>query len=1112
MGTLREDMLYSSSHSDPDYTSSSEQSCDTVIYIGANGQSLSDRELTDNEGPPRHVPRTNPRLPRRPSGSRSSGDDSDSGRSVCSVRSVKYIEYAGGGGAGGSRLPLRRAVSTVAGGPQAHVHSMPGSPNMGMVKMGHRMGVHTGGAGACPEASSSVPQWSSDGKTGKVHVHSSQRELARSIHDKQKPLEGEQWIDGPGASIYPEKKASEMWVDGPQAFVVKPSPSSSCNLEQSSQPQSHAPAQGNFGNSSYMPQASAPAPQPTAAISSPSLSSSRIDGSHHHHRGESSSLSSHHHHHHHHHRSDSARRGTSRKVGAEEQWVDGPSEMVSVGGPSNHQPMHTSSKMDVKPSTTSALASNSSSAERPTAPTTTSTQSGGGGGVNEKALRTALAKHVMNESSKDTKRDRDSSTSADSNFSTAVEAAESRPQSFLDSSDDQAQITPLKGDKELSQAPADTHVSRTHVSTSASPSRKPRKSSEGHSSSRHSPSPSPGQTRRGQNHTSHSKMDAAHASRLQKSQLPGSASPTHRVRQWIKSVSSDQSESSSPQEGDGKDNPSNSSIAQSPPKLNPAVTTVATADAETNTEHDSDFERLADEGGVCTWDEDDEVNAVDNNSGYSNNANSFNNNSNNTVLDKTDESKSNSSSKNKCNNSNDFGHNKALDVSLDSSCCETVDTLRDSIYEAEVEERLELMKARDGMDNETFSSMSCSARDAEEGDACGLDTDSLLVQHTKVLTESRQSAQLARHIAGDRQHKMPADGSVTAFCDLDAEASDFINKPLLSRKPDGASNPNLVSSCEERIMGKSNLSSSTVAEANIESVYILAGQIEPDMDQFESDSFCDRNSKGLHNIISGNGFDLDSSSCIPPSPVLDAKGNKPPLPSKSSPLFNKHNKFTKSASAAAAPLSSSASTSQQQPAALYHSSKLSSKESSPDPLQQRVLQSSSLSSSAKATSSSSSPSARGRGFSRTSSSGVSSQSPASSVTSSPLVSATSATSKSSPSPTASPSQRKKHQGGGLASKLPFCSSRSFSPSSAKDKARKKDKDGSKNKDKEGCGNASGCGTGSLRMPRRAKGNDSDSGNDSGIVTNEKRLLSPYATITKPRTPSHSSSGHGSDNR
>ncbi|XP_064859434.1 kinesin-like protein KIF26B [Oncorhynchus nerka] len=38
--------------SDPDNYSSSEQSCDTVIYVGPNGGAISDRELTDNEGPP----------------------------------------------------------------------------------------------------------------------------------------------------------------------------------------------------------------------------------------------------------------------------------------------------------------------------------------------------------------------------------------------------------------------------------------------------------------------------------------------------------------------------------------------------------------------------------------------------------------------------------------------------------------------------------------------------------------------------------------------------------------------------------------------------------------------------------------------------------------------------------------------------------------------------------------------------------------------------------------------------------------------------------------------------------------------------------------------------
>ena len=42
--------------SDPEYISSSEQSCDTVIYCGPDGSALSDRDLTDNEGPPSSVP------------------------------------------------------------------------------------------------------------------------------------------------------------------------------------------------------------------------------------------------------------------------------------------------------------------------------------------------------------------------------------------------------------------------------------------------------------------------------------------------------------------------------------------------------------------------------------------------------------------------------------------------------------------------------------------------------------------------------------------------------------------------------------------------------------------------------------------------------------------------------------------------------------------------------------------------------------------------------------------------------------------------------------------------------------------------------------------------
>lgn len=42
--------------SDPDYSSSSEHSCDTVIYVGPGGAAISDRELSDNEGPPSFIP------------------------------------------------------------------------------------------------------------------------------------------------------------------------------------------------------------------------------------------------------------------------------------------------------------------------------------------------------------------------------------------------------------------------------------------------------------------------------------------------------------------------------------------------------------------------------------------------------------------------------------------------------------------------------------------------------------------------------------------------------------------------------------------------------------------------------------------------------------------------------------------------------------------------------------------------------------------------------------------------------------------------------------------------------------------------------------------------
>ncbi|KAM8780753.1 kinesin-like protein KIF26A isoform 2-T2 [Rhynchonycteris naso] len=75
-----QDRLTPSSPGDPDCSSSSEQSCDTVIYVGPGGAALSDRELTDNEGPPDFVPII-PALSRR----RASGAPRDADHFRCST-------------------------------------------------------------------------------------------------------------------------------------------------------------------------------------------------------------------------------------------------------------------------------------------------------------------------------------------------------------------------------------------------------------------------------------------------------------------------------------------------------------------------------------------------------------------------------------------------------------------------------------------------------------------------------------------------------------------------------------------------------------------------------------------------------------------------------------------------------------------------------------------------------------------------------------------------------------------------------------------------------------------------------------------------------------------
>ncbi|XP_070179589.1 kinesin-like protein KIF26B isoform X2 [Littorina saxatilis] len=942
MGTLREDVLYSSSLSDPDYTSSSEQSCDTVIYMGANGQSLSDRELTDNEGPPRHVPRTNPRLPRRPSGSRSSGDDSDSGRSRasegrCAPRPAMGVRAGSSGGSPGAGA---RGMQ-----PVPHVMSAPGSPSH--VKMAHRITTHGKGPASGKPSGEGSGHWPE-----KVSKH-----RVKAV-DKA----GEQWVDGPGAAIYPEsKKSGEQWVDGPSAFLVQ------------NEPPPPPP-----------PQATAPAT--TSTPQSPS------------------------------HRGDTARRMKNRKVEAEELWVDGPREMMTAsqgGTGGTATPLHTSSKTEPVGRTVVGQPNQSGKLSM---------------AVNEKALKQALIKHLEKERP-------DSTTSADTNTSTMPEAPDSRPASSM--LEGGAKGEPSSSPSLRCKAPewdrrqAGDGVSQVDVqqledpdnvhdssSTPPSPYRKhhrehlAKKLHGSLASPKHSPKASPACSRKVGGEA------AKPTARLLKSDLPGSASPTHRVAQWIKSVSK-------------SDAPVCGAAAVQVTSDVQALVDVTMADAGTNTEHDSDFERMADsegsppplsaEGGADT-----------------------------------------------CNNNTANLVDTSFDSSVDTTSRDS-ETRPDSLYEHTVEEQLENLASRKDSsmlakdyDDETFSSL--SAREAEDTDR----EDSVLVQHSKVLTEGRQSAKLAKHLAAH-------EGSPRLDLDPAAFLHD-LSKPLLSRKPDGASNPNLHREFSEE--------ECVVGEQCVGAHYAVCQDTEV---------YAATATQALYSSKDGLGSET-------PSPNLSAKGSKlairskPPLPQKPS---SSSNAASPKISGLAKPSAVSSSCSSSGPSAGSSATStpksISSKDSPLLTAKQTSPKSSALPVLTNGHGARKDKDKNGKNGSKDK------------------------TSASCSSLTSSPSGKNgnKSGNGNGSSKLPLFSSKSpvlgsSSPSPVKDsKLRKKEKENGKvtrtinGKYVELAAQH--------HHKTRSGNNDSDSGNDSGIVAHEKKLLSPYATVTKPRTPSHSSSGHGSDN-
>ena len=190
MGTRRD-----TPHSDPDYTSSSEQSCDTVIYRGPHSRHLSDHELTDNEHPPpmlplspqmraNRLPKTQPRTVPTFSRSRSSGEEgSESERSSAS----------GSRAQDDSRLP--RA--------QSHSNRAQKSPLRAGEHGAHKSYIK---------------------KMAIMHKFGQSKQEPQFELWVDGPLQQEQserWVDGPIAN---GAKPVEQWVDGPTEFMVQNQP------------------------------------------------------------------------------------------------------------------------------------------------------------------------------------------------------------------------------------------------------------------------------------------------------------------------------------------------------------------------------------------------------------------------------------------------------------------------------------------------------------------------------------------------------------------------------------------------------------------------------------------------------------------------------------------------------------------------------------------------------------------------------------------------------------------------------------------------------------------------------------------------------------------------
>lgn len=915
MGTLHE----GSSLSDPDYTSSSE-SCNTVIYVGNNAhQSLSDRELTDHEGYQRSVPRTNPRLPRRASGSRSSGDEgsnSDSGRSLYRSReSLSRLH-------GAITSPVRD-VSVTGSRHGTPVRSL--SRGTTPVRDIQNSDMNSSLSCSPPSVHFSLPQkMSSRSKTLSGKQDSSNPYASTNIIDKgprtsARPKRSssspgnkgdEQWIDGPGAAIYPEKKQNtgEQWIDGPSAFVVKQEPKHS---------------------------------------------------------------------------------KSNTKMSSEEMWVDGPPEMLAENQMDENQNrtpkvvMHTSSKK--------AHVRTLSSSPKHQSP------------MNSPALPHRIESTVEKQpwQMPDIKERPDSQVSIESAMSNMAQPGDSRPNSMLtnvgDAEDlahmENIEVKPFVKDwLEKHGMPENENMIETgedlagHLDSMPNAFRRPKP----HDSRTRKLMPSSSTPKQSPHHSPKNSPSTHRKIKASKPHFPAPPNTSKRVTDWLKSVESNQPEETIYLEGIAGRN--------------------IVREAGINTEPDQEFERLA-----ASLDASRDISSCS--SVY---PETTLNDSRTPDCTDADLSVSKlSDSPNECN---------ITDMSFDSSV-DTANSVqnRESIYELQMDEQLEKgleTNSRKGDDDDdSFSNASCaklSDMDTADTFAEGLDNIGDM--------KKSETIQSIKTLVGDSNMECgKLENTETQFesvCNKEVSERECVQidyEPvahLLSRKPDGASNPNLM--CET-FTEKTNVSALREEYLIVNAISSQSMDITKRSLPLASRTYREGEGDGMMEETHGNE-NMDSQF----SPV--------PLPIKPCFKCGYSQEISK-------PIAKMCKDCQKMVALSIKNSHSSVTRKDKDKSKYNVHLSSS----------SGSP-----------------------------------PSKSSKSKAQSPSH----------SKLPVFS-KNLQVSS-------KDSKSSRKKEKE-------CKKSSLLSRKQSRSHDSDSGNDSGIVTMDKTLLSPYATVTKPRTVSHSSSGHGSDN-